>query len=71
MKTELIIILLLVVVAGGAFALEAAGPDGARIVGIAVCLVLVFLMAGGLVARMSGRRRADASEPASEQAAEE
>ncbi len=56
MKTEVLIIILLVVVAAGAFGLEALGPDGARIVGIAFCLLLVFLMVFGMFVRRYRKR---------------
>ncbi len=58
MKSVVLIILLLVVVAAGAFGLEALGPDGARIVGIAFCLLLVFLMVFGLLVRRYKKRQA-------------
>ena len=55
MRADYVILIVLLVVGAAAFALEAAGPDAARWVGIGVCLLLLFLLGGGLYARM--RRR--------------
>jgi len=64
MKPELVLLLALLLIAAGAFGIEALGPDGARIVGIAVCLLLLALMAGGMIARYSRGRKTEGAQDA-------
>ena len=58
MKPDTVILVAVVAIAAGAFALESAGPEWARIVGIGFCLLLVAAIILGGVARY-GRRRSE------------
>jgi hypothetical protein len=57
MSAEAVILVTVFAIGAGAFALEALGPGAARAVGIAVCLALVVLVGGSLIARARRIRR--------------
>ncbi len=67
MRAEYVILLVIFLVTAATFGIEALGPDGARIVGIAFCLFLVFLLITGMVVRQSHKRRQSMLAAAQEQ----
>ena len=46
-----------VLVGGGAFAIEKAGPDAARVIAITACCLLILLMVVGMVMRARAKKR--------------
>jgi len=56
-RAEWIILLTFALVGGSAFALEKAGPDAVRIIGITACCTLIALMVIGLIMRGRMKRR--------------
>jgi NhaP-type Na+/H+ or K+/H+ antiporter len=61
MRADTLILVVVVAVTIGAFCLEAAGPDGARIVALTFGMILVTAIAGGLIVRMRIKRRNEAA----------